>query len=127
MSEKSLTLQIGISWILRVGVLLSVALESAGLILNYVQTGTSNLDLTAGNSWNIGGGNFFAFVSSTLHSLSQGLSSLTLVSLGIATLMLTPYLRVIAAVVYYSIEKDWKYVMITTIVFLVITAGLIVF
>jgi uncharacterized membrane protein len=59
--------------------------------------------------------------------VSSGLSSLTLVSLGIVTLMLTPYLRVIAAVVYYTVERDWKYVMITTIVFLVITAGLIVF
>jgi uncharacterized membrane protein len=49
------------------------------------------------------------------------------VSLGIVTLMLTPYFRIIAAVVYYGIEKDWKYVTITFFVLSVITAALLVF
>jgi uncharacterized membrane protein len=41
--------------------------------------------------------------------------------------MITPYFRIIAAVVYYTVERDWKYVAITFFVFSVITAALVVF
>jgi uncharacterized membrane protein len=40
--------------------------------------------------------------------------------------MFTPYFRVVASVVYYSVERDWKYVAITFFVFLVITYALVI-
>jgi uncharacterized membrane protein len=126
MSGRTLALQTGISWILRIGVMLSVLFDTVGILLNYAQTGSDSLDLTS-SIWKVAGGNFFDFALSTARSLLGGLSPLVLVSLGVVTLMFTPYIRVIAAVVYYSVEKDWKYVAITFFVFVVITAGLLVF
>lgn len=79
------------------------------------------------DSWRVPGGNFFDFVHSTVTSLASGASASGLVSLGIVTLMFTPYFRVVAAVVYYGIERDWKYVAITASVFLIITFALFIF
>lgn len=125
MSAGSMKLQMGISWILRIGVFLSVVFEAAGLLLNYFETGSSALALT--DSWRIAGGNFFDFAYSVGGSLLEGFRAFTLVSTGIVILMLTPYLRVLAAVVYYAVERDWKYVAITSTVFILITIALLVF
>lgn len=115
----------GISWILRIGVSLSVVFEASGLLLNYLETGSSTLVLT--DAWRIRGGDFFDFAYSAGGSLFTGLNAFALVSTGIVILMLTPYLRVLAAVVYYAVERDWKYVAITSTVFTLITVALIIF
>ncbi len=75
----------------------------------------------------MGGGDFFEFISSALRSIPNGLTPVALVSLGVATLMLTPYFRIMAAVVYYAVERDWKYVVITLSVFSLITFALLIF
>jgi uncharacterized membrane protein len=126
-SEGPTSLQLGISWILRIGVILSVLFNAAGLLLDYAQTGSASLNLAPGSSWNVKAGNFFDFAYSTTRSLSGGLTPVALASLGIVVLMLTPYIRIIAAVFYYSVERDWKYVAITSFVFAVITLGLFIF
>jgi uncharacterized membrane protein len=123
LNSPSVRLQLGISWILRVGVVLSVIFEAAGLLLNYVQTGSSSFAF--GGTWRVAGGNFFDFTLATVRSLVSGVNPVELVSLGIITLMFTPYFRVIASMVYYCVEKDWKYVAITSFVFLVITYALV--
>ena len=125
MSAGSPGLQLGISWILRIGVILSLVLESAGLILNYLYTGDSSLNLSP--KWLAGGENFFGFASSTLGSFFSGANPVSIVALGVAVLVFTPYARVIAAVFYYAVEKDWKYVGITLLVLAVITYGLLFF
>ena len=129
MSARPLSLQLGISWILRVGVVASVILEGAGIALGYAQTGAANLCLSgpACESWRVPGGNFFDFAYSTVTSLGAGLTAGSLVSLGIVTLMFTPYFRVLAAVGYYGVERDWKYVAITAAVLAIITAALLLF
>lgn len=124
MSVRVSSLSLGISWILRVGVTLSLALESAGVLLYYIQTGNQSLDLSA--SWQFNGGNFFDFATSTVMAIGAAPSSLSIMSLGIMTLMLTPYARVVAGVIYYGVQKDWKYLAITLFVLAVITAGLVV-
>lgn len=124
MSVKVSSLSLGISWILRIGVTVSLALESAGVLLNYIQTGNQSLDLSA--AWQFKGGNFFDFATSTVRAIGAAPSPLDIMSLGIMTLMLTPYVRVIAGVVYYGVQKDWKYVGITLFVLTVITTGLVV-
>jgi uncharacterized membrane protein len=106
-----------------VGVVLSVIFEAAGLLLNYVQTGSSSFAFAG--AWRVAGGNFFDFTLSTIRSLVSGANPVELVSLGIVTLMLTPYFRVVASVVYYGVEKDWKYVAITSFVLIVITCALV--
>jgi uncharacterized membrane protein len=123
LSHQSIVLQNGISWILRAGVGASLFLESLGILLNYVRTGESSLVLAP--SWIAGGGTFFGFASNSITSVLSGATPLGIMALGVAVLMLTPYARIIAAVIYYAVEKDWKYVGITFFVFLVITFGLV--
>ena len=127
MSEGPTSLQLGISWILRIGVILSVFFNAAGLLLEYAQTGSASLNFVPGSSWNVKEGNFFDFAYSTTRSLLGGLTPVALASLGIVILMFTPYVRVIAAALYYGVERDWKYVAITSFVFAVITLGLFIF
>ncbi len=129
MSVGSSSLQTGISWILRVGVLISVVFEVSGLLLDYAQTGSASLCLSGPSCdvWRVAGGNFFDFAYSSVGSALVGLRPVDLVSLGIVSLMFTPYFRVVAAVVYYAVERDWKYVLITSFVTALITTALLVF
>jgi len=123
MSSRSPALQLGISWILRIGVMLSLVLESVGLLLNYLYTGDASLSLSPG--WIARGGSFFGFFSSTLNTLLSGPGPSSIIALGVAVLVLTPYARILAALVYYGVERDWNYVGITLLVFLVINYGLL--
>jgi len=129
LSQSSTALQTGISWILRVGVFLSVIFASSGLILDYARTGSSTLCLSGPGCdvWRVSGGKFFDFAFATIGNLLNGVSAVGLVSLGVVILMFTPYFRIAAAVVYYSVERDWKYVGITSIVFVLITVALLTF
>ena len=116
-------LEIGISWILRAGVAVSLLFETVGLLLNYINTGQTSLTLS--DQWIARGGNFFGFISSVLGSLAKGADPVSITGLGIAVLVLTPYFRIIAAVVYYVAVKDWNFVAITAAVFGIITLGLV--
>jgi uncharacterized membrane protein len=91
--------------------------------LNYATTGETSLTLSP--QWLVKGGNFFGFVASTLSSLAKAADPVSITGLGIAILVLTPYFRIVAAVVYYAVEKDWNYVAITTTVFFIVTLGLV--
>jgi len=124
MGMKVSSLSLGISWILRVGVTVSLVLELAGVLLYTIQTGNQSLDLSV--SWQFKGGNFFNFASSTVTATRTTLSPLSVMSLGVMILMLTPYVRVVAGVIYYAVQRDWKYVWITLFVLAVITTGLVV-
>ena len=120
MSRTPSALQVGIGWILRAGVAVSLVVESAGLLLNYLQTGS-----TSPPEWPAPGGNFFGFTSSVLASISTQADPASIAGLGIAILVLTPYVRIIAAVVYYAVEKDWTYAVITVTVLGIVTLGLV--
>jgi uncharacterized membrane protein len=120
LSRSPSVLQDGISWILRAGVALSLALESAGILWNYLNTGNSYPP-----PWFVQNANFFGFLSSILSSLAGGATPLAVTGLGVAVLVLTPYARIIAAVLYYAVEGDWKFVAITLSVFSIITVGLL--
>ena len=124
MGMKVSSLSLGISWILRVGVTVSLVLELAGVLLYTIQTGNQSLDLSA--AWQFKGGDFFNFTSSTVMAIGTAISPLNVMSLGVMILMLTPYVRVVAGVVYYAVQRDWKYVWITLFVLAVITTGLVV-
>ena len=123
MKPHSTALQTGIGWILRAGVIASLVLESTGILLKYLQTGDSSIGLTS--QWLATGGNFFGFASSTFGSVVAGATPFGLTALGVIVLLLTPYARIVAAVVYYTFERDWKYVSITLFVLAVVTCGLV--
>jgi uncharacterized membrane protein len=125
MIRSGTSLELGISWILRAGVAASLGLESLGLFLNYLYTGDSSLSLST--TWLARGGNFFGFASSLLGSLASGVTPVSVTGLGVIVLVLTPYFRVLASVIYYTVQRDWRYVAITLTVLVVITFGLALF
>ena len=106
-----------VGYVLLVGVLLSMALIVSGLAWHWAVTG--HLELT----YRIVGMNLLQFVSSDAGQLaSRPLDPQTIVSAGMAVLMLTPYVRVIASVAYFALaERNWKYVAFTTFVLGVLT------
>jgi len=70
--------------------------------------------------------NLFEFVANELRLAVDGaVQPRLLVNLGIITLMLTPFVRVAASVVYFlAVLKNWKYTLFTTIVLAVLTYSL---
>jgi len=109
-----------IGTILLVGVLTSLVLIAVGILWRWLRTGTIGMD------YSIKGFNFFGFVVEELRQVSRGdFRPRLLVSLGIAVLMLTPFVRVLASVFYFAYEeRNWKYAAFTAFVFAVLTYSL---
>ena len=112
-----------ISWILIIGVVASVVFESLGLVLNYAST--RSLTLTISPEWHVQAPNFFSFVASAIPSALAGVSAVSLVTVGVILLMLTPYVRVVASVIYFALQKDYRYLGITLLVLAIITTSLL--
>jgi uncharacterized membrane protein len=109
-----------VGYILLIGVLASVGLIIAGTIWNWVATHSLSTQFT------ISGENYFSFLVSSLHQLLTGaIRPQLLISLGIVTLMFTPYLRVAASMVYFAfVARNVKYTVFTLIVFSILTYSL---
>ncbi len=109
-----------IGYLLLAGVVASVALIVAGLFWRWVNTGQVGVDYT------ICPMNLFAFVTTETRELALGnVRPRLLVSLGIAVLMLTPYLRVLASLLFFAfVERNWKYAAFTGFVLAVLTYSL---
>ena len=109
-----------VGYILQVGVLLSAVLLATGLLWHWAATGGLRLDYT------IAGSNLFQFVLADLQQALMGaFRPRLLVSLGIATLLFTPYLRVAASFLYFAlVTHDGKYVVFTGFVWAVLTYSL---
>ncbi len=109
-----------VGYILLSGVVLSLALISAGLFWKFLQTGRLRLD------YQVAGMNLFEFVTSEIRLAVQGqMRPRLLVNMGIAILMLTPFLRVLASMVYFfAVSKNWKYTLFTLFVLMVLTRSL---
>lgn len=56
---------------------------------------------------------------------SGSLDPVTTMFLGLVLLMLTPFLRVITALAGFAVEKDWKFVAVSLIVFLMLIGELV--
>ncbi len=64
----------------------------------------------------------------SLAALITGLLSLdpaSIISLGLLTLIATPFMRVAVSIVAFAEEGDWQYVAITAIVLGILVAGLV--
>ena len=106
--------------ILLAGVLSSIALLSIGLAWHWVTSGNTVLD------YSLGGTTVFQFVIMDIQQLTRGtLRPRVLVNLGIAVLLLTPYVRVLASMLYFAlVERNLKYTVFTAFVLLVLTLSL---
>ncbi|MGD6850598.1 MAG: DUF1634 domain-containing protein [Candidatus Bathyarchaeia archaeon] len=111
-----------ISILLIVGVVASVLLISIGLLLYYTTYG--NLAVSSSPSVHITGENFFAFVVQTAQNLFAADNALLFITSGIIILILTPYIRAITSFFYFTWERNWKYVLITLFVLIVLTVSL---
>ena len=101
-----------VGYILLFGVLLSLALVLAALIWKWIVTGTVEFD------YQLSGMNFIQLTAYELRLAAAGaLRPRLLLTLGILMLMLTPFLRVLASMVYFLVGlKNWKYTLFTAFV-----------
>ncbi len=113
-------MEVVVGYTLLGGVLLSMTLVAAGLIWRWIATGQLGLD------YSISGMNLFAFVLSDIRQVTaDALRPRLLVNLGFAALMLTPYVRVFASMLYFAfVERNGKYTLFTGFVFSVLTYSL---
>lgn len=109
-----------VGYLLLAGVGLSIALIVVGLAWRLILTGHFSLD------YKIAGMNLFEFLVLEIRTAASGqLRPRTLIDAGIAVLMLTPYVRVVASMFYFMIAlKNWKYTLFTGIVLGVLTFSL---
>jgi uncharacterized membrane protein len=120
MQQERMDLLLG--YVLLGGVVLSMALIVAGLIWRFLRVGHFSLD------HKLSGMNLFEFLAEEIRTAASGqLRPRTLVDGGIAVLMLTPYVRVLASVFYFMMGlKNWKYTVFTGIVLGILTFSLFI-
>lgn len=109
------------SRVLRFGVTLSSLLMAAGLLIASLQS--APLPMPERNPTL---GELIRQLGSGQLLGTSGSSAITLMFAGLVLLMLTPSLRVITTLVVFRAEKDWKFVGIATLVFLLL-AGQVVY
>lgn len=119
-NPRSFDLEGIIGYVLLAGVLLSMVLIIAGLILNVIKTGGLEARYV------LKGENLTGFVATTVRPIIHGsVGAHTILNLGICTLLLTPFVRVFVSVFYFAIdERNWKYTIFTSIVLGVLTYSL---
>ncbi|MGD0177402.1 MAG: DUF1634 domain-containing protein [Candidatus Bathyarchaeia archaeon] len=117
-------LERAISYVLITGVLASVAVETFGIVSYYLSNGNLNILFQPNSAMK--GTDFFSYTAKLAQQLSVGaLTPMQVLGLGIVLLMMTPYLRVVASVVYFGLAKNPKYLLITLFVLIVLTATLL--
>ena len=119
------TLEDVIGYILIIGVTTSLLIESAGLALYVADKGTIEIDLSDPKAC-ARSQDFFAYIIDVTSSVLGNPNYASVMALGLVLLMLTPYIRVVASVVYFAFYRNYKYVVITLIVLAILTASLIV-
>jgi uncharacterized membrane protein len=113
-----------ISYILMLGVAVSVGVESIGILNYYYMNG--NLEITFQPDLALKGTNIFSYAETTIFRLLSGAwTPFSFLGLGVVILLMTPYLRVWASVLYFCLVKNIKYVFITGIVLVILTASML--
>jgi uncharacterized membrane protein len=111
-----------ISYLLIIGVVVSVILEVIGMVLFFGNYG--NVEVSQNPSFYISGENFFVFVGHQFQRLFVSENAIIFMILGLIVLIFTPYIRASTSVVYFAWEKNYKYVFITLFVLIVLTVSL---
>ena len=112
-----------ISYILIIGVIASLLFEIAGIILFYNAYGS--LAISHDRLMFLRGENFFIFLARHF-SGSSASPPVRVMTLGIAVLILTPYVRALLSVIYFAVRKHGKYLVITLVVLVILTASLLI-
>jgi uncharacterized membrane protein len=112
-----------ISYLLIGGVLLCLVLLVTGMALYWGQQG--GVSVSQAPSVFVHGHDFFSFIFDQVTGRGVQNLPLRLITLGVIVLLLTPYLRVILSAVYFTREKNFKYVLITVFVLIILTISLI--
>jgi uncharacterized membrane protein len=112
-----------ISYVLIIGVVASLLLEIAGLLLFYRAYGS--LAISHDSRMFLRGETFFMFLVQ-LFAGSPASVSIRLITLGIAILILIPYVRALLSVIYFAVRGNRKYLLITLFVFAILTISLLV-
>jgi uncharacterized membrane protein len=115
----SRAVETAVSVVLRTGVFVSAAVICLGLALLAARGGlTDGMRIDAAIAFPRG-----------LRALLAGLGALdpaSVLTLGLAALIATPFARVAVSIVAFAIERDWLYVAITSIVLGVLVMGLVI-
>ncbi len=111
-ANQAEAMEILVGNILLIGVLLSVVLIAVGLVWSWIATRQLGLDYT------LSGTNLFAFLALELRStFSSTMPWQALIGLGVATLLLTPFVRVLASMLFFALaQRNWKYTAFTALV-----------
>ncbi|MHB8276059.1 MAG: DUF1634 domain-containing protein [Candidatus Humimicrobiaceae bacterium] len=120
--KNEVKLEIILSYTLIAGVIISLSLMIIGIILFYINTGNLNISRSPGMF--IQGKNFFNFIFELLQGQKLQTPSISFMVAGAIVLMLTPFIRVVASLIYFAVAKDLKYVFITFIVLAILTISL---
>jgi uncharacterized membrane protein len=109
-----------IGWVLLGGVLASLLLILSGVAWHWLRSGELGAHYEASQT------NLFEFILADFHNLLAGAwRPRLLISLGVAVLLLTPYVRVLASLLFFAlIEHNWKYAAFTGFVLAVLTYSL---
>jgi uncharacterized membrane protein len=103
--------------ILAGGLLLSVALILVGLMWEWTGQGTLNVDHPAISAVNVRG-----LLETIVTGSPGGLSPPVLLSAGIAVLLMTPYVQVLAALLFFTFrDRNYRFSAITGIVAVMLT------
>jgi len=111
-----------IGYLLITGVIISILLEVIGVVLLYRANGNLNISQDAGVY--IKGHDFFSFVYRQIRDSQSTKPAVLFMISGIIVLILTPYIRVIASFFHFLWQKNYKYVLITLFVLIVVTLSL---
>jgi uncharacterized membrane protein len=121
--EKKLELLI--SYILILGVSVSVILETAGIVGYY--NVNRNLAISFSPEFALKGTNFFSYVLGAVGVFfGGGWTAAHVLAFGLVVLMITPYLRVVASVGYFGLARNLKYLLITLFVLVILTGSLLI-
>ncbi|MDA8267364.1 MAG: DUF1634 domain-containing protein [Actinomycetota bacterium] len=120
-------MEVVVSWVLRIGVVVSVAIVLAGLVLTFVHHPNYSR-LSGGISYHDVIGQAAGRYPHSLHGLVSSLAAgegRGVIVLGLVVLLATPVLRVVVGVVGYALERDVRMVVATTYVLVVLLASIL--
>ncbi len=113
-----------ISYWLLTGVVVSLALTVTGLVFYLRLYGNFDL-LTTDNTFLVHGQNFFTFLAKAVDPARSASDAVYFFTLGLAMLILTPFVMIIVSFVYFAWRRNWRYVLVTGVVTAIITFSLI--
>ena len=114
--QRGLSIQDLSSWILRVGVVLSVLIMLIGMLVSFFHNGM-NVERVERSTFDYRPS---VIADGVLHG-----SGKAIVEVGIYLLVFTPIMRVFASMILFIFsERDWLYALITFAVLLLTVAGL---